>query len=135
MTPRKALNQLGSQPGVDDAEAGHAEDEGADRDADGVAVAAGHQGATHHRGDDVDELVAQAVAGLDDVEVVQGVHAGEPAEEPDGHEQADLDPGDRHTDRTGRRGVAADGVDPVADLGPLQDVGRQGGEERATRAR
>ena len=32
-------------------------------------------------------------------------------------------------------GVAADGVDPVADLGPLQDVGGQRDERRATRSR
>ena len=135
ITPRNALNQFGIPARVHDAQAGHAEDEGTDRDADGVAVAAGHQGATDHRGDDVEELVAHTVAGLEHVEVVQVVHAGEPAEEPDGHEQADLDPGDRHTDRAGRRGVSADGVDPVADLGPGEDPLRQHDEERSTRAR
>ena len=69
------------------------------------------------------------VAGLEHVEVVQGVHAGEPAEKPYGHEQADLDPGDRHTDRAGRRGVPTHGVDPVSDLGPGEDPLRQHDED------
>src|SRR5215218_854985 len=112
----EGLEPVRVPPGVDDAEAGHAEDEGTDGDADGVAVAAGEERATHDGGDDVEELVADAVAGLERVVVVQVVHAGEPGEEGNGHEEADLDPGDRDTHRASRGGVAADGVDPVADL-------------------
>src|SRR6478736_4977534 len=67
--------------GVDDAEARHAEDERADGDADGVAVAAGEEGSADDGGDDVEELVPDAVAGLEGVELVEGVHADEPAEE------------------------------------------------------
>src|SRR4029077_18033618 len=92
---------------------------------DGVAVTTGHQGATHHRGDDVEELVTHTIAGLEDGEVVQVVHAGEPAEEPYGHEQTDLDASDRHTDRAGRSGVSSNCVDPVSDLGPGEDPLRQ----------
>src|SRR6476620_2922477 len=120
---------VGVPAGVDDAEARHAEDERADGDADGVAVAAGEQRATHDRGDDVEELVADAVAGLEGVELVERVHADEPAEERHAHEQADLDGLDRDADGTGGVGVAADGVDPVADLGALEDERRQGDEE------
>src|SRR6476661_5731660 len=110
---------VGVPAGVDDAEARHAEDERADGDA--VAVAAGEQRATHDRGDDVEELVADAVAGLEGVELVERVHADEPAEERHAHEEADLDGLDRDADGTGGVGVAADGVDPVADLGALED--------------
>src|SRR6478735_6191913 len=116
--------------GVDDAEARHAEDERAEGDADGVAVAARQQRAADDRRDDVEELVADAVAGLQDVEVVEVVHAGEPAEERDGHEEADLDGGDGHADRSGGRRVATHGIDPVADLGALEHIGRQGDEEQ-----
>src|SRR5215207_10707031 len=102
----EGLEPVGIPARVYDAQACHAEDEGTDRNADGAAVAAGHQGATHHRGDDVQELVPHTIAGLEDVEVVQVVHAGEPAEKPYWHEEADLDASDRHTDRAGRSGVS-----------------------------
>src|SRR5262245_32076114 len=46
----EGLEPVGVPAGVDDAEAGHAEDEGADGDADGVAVAAGEEGAADHGG-------------------------------------------------------------------------------------
>ena len=94
----EGLEPVGVPAGVDDAEAGHAEDERADRDADRVAVAAGEQRAADDRGDDVEELVADAVAGLQRVEPVEGVHADEPAEERHRHEQADL-----RTQRPARR--------------------------------
>src|SRR6476661_4250757 len=71
---------------VDDAEARHAEDERADGDAEGVAVAAGQERAADDRRDDVEELVADAVAGLEGVVVVEVVHAGEPAQEGHRHE-------------------------------------------------
>src|SRR6478752_7553309 len=100
---------VGGPAGVDDAEARHAEDEGAESHTDGVAVAAGEQRAAHDRSDDVEELVADAVASLQDVEVVEVVHAGEPAEERHGHEEAHLDGGDGHTDGASRSGIAADG--------------------------
>src|SRR6478735_11007845 len=57
----EGLEPVRVPPGVDDAQAGHAEDEGADGHADGVAVAAGQERATHDGGDDVEELVAHAV--------------------------------------------------------------------------
>src|SRR3712207_6533550 len=50
--------------GVDDALGGHPEDDRADGGADRRAVAAGEQAAADHRGDDVEELVADALAGL-----------------------------------------------------------------------
>src|SRR5919112_3015240 len=78
--------QEGTEPvrvpaGVHDALGGHAEDERAERGADRRAVAAGEQGATDDRGDDVDELVADAEAGLDGAEVEQQVHPEEPGQE------------------------------------------------------
>src|SRR6478736_9804039 len=65
---QEGAEPVGVPPGVDDAEAGHAEDEGADGDTDGVAVAAGQQRAAHDGGDDVEELVTHPVAGLQRVE-------------------------------------------------------------------
>src|SRR3954471_5658343 len=76
----EGLEPVGVPAGVDDAQAGHAEDERADGDADRVAEAAGEQGAADHRGDDVEELVADAAAGLQRVEAEQLVHADEPAQ-------------------------------------------------------
>src|SRR3954470_4634333 len=70
----------GIPAGGDDAEAGHAQGEGADGHADGVAVAAGQESAADNRSDDVEELVADAVAGL---EAVGGDEVG-PAGVPDG---------------------------------------------------
>src|SRR6478752_10815942 len=107
----EGLEPVRVPPGIHDAQAGHAEDEGADGHADRVAVTAGQERATDHRGDDVEELVAHAVAGLEGVEVVEVVHAGEPGEEGHGHEETDLDPGDRHAHGASRGGVAADRVD------------------------
>ena len=46
------------------------------------------------------------------------------------HEQADLHTGHRDTDRACGGGVAADCVDPVADLGALQHVGGQRREQQ-----
>src|SRR3954463_3167127 len=94
--PEERPEPVGVPAGVHDAEAGHAEDEGADRDTDAVAVSAGEQGSADHRGDDVKELVTYAVAGLQHVEVVEVVHSGEPGKEGDCHEQSDLDTYDRH---------------------------------------
>src|ERR671915_776395 len=87
--------------GEHDALGGHAEDERADRGADRRAVAAGEQAAADHRGDDVEELVAHALAGLHGVEREQGVHPVEPAHERDAHEQADLHLVHRDADRAG----------------------------------
>src|SRR5690349_12240247 len=121
---------VGVEPGVDDALLGHAEDERADGGADRGAVAAGEQTPAHDRGDDVAELVAHAQAGLHGGGVEQQVHAVEPAQEPDTHEQPDLDLRDGHADRAGRGGVAADGEDPVAGSGAQQDPGGQRGEQQ-----
>src|SRR6476661_10062388 len=77
----EGLEPVRVPPGIHDAQAGHAEDEGADGHADGVAVAAGEHRAADDRRDDVEELVADAVAGLERVVVVQVVHAGEPGQE------------------------------------------------------
>ena len=65
--------------------------------------------------DDVDELLADALAGLHGVEREQQVHAEEPGRETDGHEQADLDRRDRNADSTGALLVTADGENPVAE--------------------
>src|SRR5262249_59602425 len=93
------------------------------------AVAAGEQAAADDRGDDVDELVADALAGLDGVELEQGVHAGEPGHQANGHEQADLHPGHRHADGPGADRGSADREDPVADVGAEQDPGRDDHED------
>src|SRR5258705_13987621 len=54
--------------GIHDALLHHAEDERADRGANRGAVATGEQAAADHCGDDVDELVADALTGLHRVE-------------------------------------------------------------------
>ena len=73
--------------------------------------------------DDVEELVADTLAGLHGVEREQQVHSHEPGAEADEHEQTDLDPGDRHADGTSRVLVATDREDPVADSGLHQHIG------------
>src|SRR6185312_12236063 len=118
------------EPGVDDALLGHAEDERADGRADGRPVATGEQTAADDRGDDVAELVAHTQAGLHRGGVEQQVHAVEPAQEPDAHEQPDLDLGHGYADGAGGGGVAAHGEDPVAGAGAEQDPGGQRGEQQ-----
>src|SRR5918996_6401762 len=87
--------------GEHDALGGHAEDERAHRGADRRAVPAGEQAAADDRGDDVEELVADALAGLHGVEREQRVHPVEPAHQGHAHEQADLHLVHRHPDRAG----------------------------------
>src|SRR3954451_5955397 len=128
--PEERLEPVGIPAGVHDAEAGHAEDESADGDTDAVAVATGEQGSAYHRGDDVEELVTHAVAGLQHIEVVEVVHSGEPGEEGHRHEQADLDTYDRDTHGASRGSIAADGEDPVADTRSLEYVRREQGEQQ-----
>src|ERR671921_1763561 len=118
------------EPGEHDALGGHAEDERADRSADHAAVAAGQEAAADDRGDDVDELVADAQAGLHRGEVEQQVHAVEPGQERHAHEQANFDLGDGDADGAGGVLVAADGEDPVADLGAEQDPGADRDEQQ-----
>ena len=108
---------VGVPASVHDALVGHAEDEGADSGADGGAAAAGEGAAADHCGDDVEEFVADTVAGLDGVEGEEGVHAYEPGGEADEHEEGDFDPTDWYADGSGGFLVAADGEDPVAEFG------------------
>src|SRR5690606_31998959 len=115
--------------GVDDALLGHAVDERADHGADDGAVAAGEQAAADHRRHDVEQLAADALTGLLRPGGGDQVHAAEPGEEADRHEQADLDLGDRHADRAGAVRAAAHRVDPVPDPGAQQHPGGQAGEE------
>src|SRR4029450_5664854 len=103
---KEGLEPVGVPAGIDDAEAGHAEDECADGHPPRVAVAAGQQCSAHYCGDDVEELIPHAVAGLQRVEPVQVVHAGEPAEEGHRHKKSDLDPSHRHADSTSAGRVA-----------------------------
>src|SRR5258707_11591421 len=72
------LEPIGFPAGVYDALLHHAEDECADRGADRGAVSAGQQAAADHRGDNVDELVADTLPGLHRVEREQQMHPGEP---------------------------------------------------------
>ena len=116
--------------GVDHALGRHAEDEGAERRADGRAVAAGQEAAAHHRGGDVEKLVADARAGLHRVVGEEQVHRQEPAAEADRHEEPDLHPLHRHADRPGAVALAADGEDPVADLGAQKHPGGERDEEQ-----
>src|SRR4051794_36403746 len=128
--PEEGLEPVRVPACVDDAQAGHAEDECTDGDADGVPVAAGEPHAAHDRRDDVEELVADAVAGLQDVEVVEVVHPAEPAQKCDRHEQANLYPHDGHTDGSRGTRVPTNSEDPVTDLGARQHVRREHGEQQ-----
>src|ERR1700704_4124530 len=65
---QEELEPVGVPARVDDALVHHAEDERADRCADRGAVAAREQAAADHGGDDVQEFVADALAGLNSVE-------------------------------------------------------------------
>src|SRR5882672_4416298 len=102
-------------PGEDDADLREADDKGADRRADGGPIAAGQETAADDRGDDEEEFLAHALAGLDALEA-QGNH------DPDqrrrhrrAHEEDDLRAGDWDAHGASRVGVASDGVDPVAE--------------------
>ena len=96
---------------------GDGHDDRAERGTDHRAVAAGHQAATDDGGDDVLELQADALVGLDRAVAQGDQRAGEAAAQRHGDEQADLDLAGGHTDRPGGVLVAADGEDPVAPLG------------------
>src|SRR4051794_14423633 len=126
----EGLEPVGVPAGVDDALVHHAEHEGTEDRADRGAVAAGEQTAADDGRGDVDQLLADALAGLHGVEGEQLVHAEEPGTETHGHEQRDL--GELHGDTDGPRGLlaAADREDPVAVLGAQQHPGGDGREDQ-----
>src|SRR5919106_2432121 len=108
---QKDLEPVGVDAGVEDALAHGAEDQGTERGADHRAVAAGEQRAADHRGDDRLELLEHATQHVGRA-LVEHLDAGIEGRRAGGeHEQALLDPGDRHADVARRHRIAARGED------------------------
>ena len=100
-----------------DADERHADDRRAQRRADRGAEAARQHAAADDRGDDVLELLADALAGLRGRQPQRDHDARQRAHERRGHEQPDLHARDRHADVAGGVRVTADAEDPVARRG------------------
>ena len=108
---------------------GHAKNEGADSGTHCGAFTTGQRATADDCGNDVEELIAHALACLDGVEGEEVVHTDKPRSKPDEHEQVNLHAVDGHTD--GVRGVfvATDGEHPVTKAGLVQNKTRDGDKQ------
>ena len=113
-----------------DAVADGAQHERADDGAeDGAAAAGQRRAADHDHGDDF-QLVAGAGHRRGGRDAEGADHAGKAGKHRGQDEQPDLDGIGRHAARDRRVAVGADGADPVAELGIVEDVGRQQRQRR-----
>src|ERR1700738_2960538 len=127
---QEELEPVGVPTRVDDAFGRHSEDQSPHRGPDRRAEAAGEETASDDCRDYVEELVSDALAGLDGVEREQDVHAHKPRHHTDHHEEADLRLVHWHTHGARAVCVAANRKDPVADARLEQHHGADGDEEQ-----
>src|SRR5882762_9397719 len=111
-------------PGKDDADLRKADDQRADRGADRGPVTAGQQTAADDRGDDEEEFLTYALAGLDALEAQRDHDPDQRRRHRRAHEEDDLGPRDRDAHSASRVRVPSNGVDPVAKGRLRQDPGR-----------
>ena len=113
----------------DDPDLGHAEGQRADGGPRDRPVAAGQQAAADDGGGDGPQLVALAAehVGREEGHALDGGQDGGREGRPG--EQHDLDPVDRDAQVARRARRAADAGDPVAELGPAEDVDPDGREQ------
>ena len=116
IAPRKRKYRLLSHPARGIPRCGHAEDETAEGGADDRAEPAGQEASPEHGGDDVEELLADALEHVRPVGLEQHDLTVDPTAHGDRDEQTDLRRRRRHADHACRLLVATDGEDPVADL-------------------
>ena len=109
----------------------HTENQRPERRADHRAVTAGQQGAADDHGNNRLELFQQTTVGGGGTELHNLAGREDRRAKGGEHEHQDLDPIHRHTGVARRLGIAARGVNPVAELGARQqDVGEDDQDQR-----
>ena len=120
---QECVEPVGIPPGERDADARHSEDERPNRGANHGPIATRQAAAANDGGDDVDELLADALALQRRSETQRRHDADQPRRARRGHEQRDLHPVDRHPHAARRFDVAPHGEDPASVVGAEQDPG------------